>query len=67
MARRVVRPFPNVSVEAFEGLTVHFVKRIGASGDSPRSAHPLRHGVRVRDDADQSPARPRDRDRFPDG
>jgi pantetheine-phosphate adenylyltransferase len=30
MARRVVRPFPNVSVEAFEGLTVHFVRRIGA-------------------------------------
>ena len=30
MARRVVRPFPNVSVEAFEGLTVHFVKQIGA-------------------------------------
>ena len=25
-----VRPFPNVSVESFEGLTVHFVKRIGA-------------------------------------
>ena len=30
MARRVVRPFPNVSVEAFEGLTVQFVRRIGA-------------------------------------
>src|SRR5580692_2784513 len=30
MARRVVRPYPNVSVEAFEGLTVHFVKKIGA-------------------------------------
>ncbi len=30
MARRVVRPFPNVSVESFEGLTVRFVKRIGA-------------------------------------
>ncbi len=30
MARQVVRPFPNVSVEAFEGLTVHFVRRIGA-------------------------------------
>src|ERR1700677_4101381 len=30
MARHVVRPFPNVSVEAFEGLTVHFVKQIGA-------------------------------------
>ena len=28
--RRRSRPFPNVSVEAFEGLTVHFVKRIGA-------------------------------------
>jgi pantetheine-phosphate adenylyltransferase len=25
-----VRPFPNVSVEAFEGLTVQFVRRIGA-------------------------------------
>jgi pantetheine-phosphate adenylyltransferase len=30
MARQVVGSFPNVSVEAFEGLTVHFVKRIGA-------------------------------------
>ena len=30
MARLVVRPYPNVSVEAFEGLTVHFVRRIGA-------------------------------------
>jgi len=30
MAQRVVRPYPNVSVEAFEGLTVHFVKKIGA-------------------------------------
>jgi len=30
MARRVVSPFPNVSVEAFEGLTVHFVRRMGA-------------------------------------
>ena len=31
MARLVVlRPFPNVSVESFEGLTVHFVRRIGA-------------------------------------
>ncbi len=30
IARRVVRPFPNVSVEAFEGLTVHFVKQLGA-------------------------------------
>jgi pantetheine-phosphate adenylyltransferase len=30
MARQVVRPFPNVTVESFEGLTVHFVRRIGA-------------------------------------
>jgi pantetheine-phosphate adenylyltransferase len=30
MARLVVRQYPNVSVEAFEGLTVHFVRRIGA-------------------------------------
>jgi pantetheine-phosphate adenylyltransferase len=30
MAQQVVRPFPNVSVESFEGLTVHFVKQIGA-------------------------------------
>jgi len=30
MARQVVRPFPNVTVQSFEGLTVHFVRRIGA-------------------------------------
>ncbi len=30
MARRVVRSFPNVSVDSFEGLTVHYVRRIGA-------------------------------------
>src|ERR1700751_746178 len=30
MARHVVKPFPNVSVEAFEGLTVQYVRRIGA-------------------------------------
>jgi pantetheine-phosphate adenylyltransferase len=30
MASDVVRPFPNVTVQSFEGLTVHFVKRIGA-------------------------------------
>jgi pantetheine-phosphate adenylyltransferase len=30
MARQVVRSFPNVTVESFEGLTVHFVRRIGA-------------------------------------
>jgi pantetheine-phosphate adenylyltransferase len=30
MARMVTDGFPNVSVEAFEGLTVHFVRRIGA-------------------------------------
>ena len=30
LARLVVEPFPNVSVEAFEGLAVHFVRRIGA-------------------------------------
>ena len=26
----MVEPFPNVSVESFEGLTVQFVRRIGA-------------------------------------
>jgi pantetheine-phosphate adenylyltransferase len=30
LARLVVKQFPNVSVQAFEGLTVHFVRRIGA-------------------------------------
>jgi pantetheine-phosphate adenylyltransferase len=30
MARFVVRSFPNVTVEAFEGLTVHYVRQIGA-------------------------------------
>jgi pantetheine-phosphate adenylyltransferase len=30
MARMVTGRFPNVSVEAFEGLTVHYVRRIGA-------------------------------------
>jgi pantetheine-phosphate adenylyltransferase len=30
MARQVVSGYPNVSVEAFEGLAVHFVRRIGA-------------------------------------
>jgi pantetheine-phosphate adenylyltransferase len=30
MARSVVRPFPNVSVDAVEGLTVNYVRRIGA-------------------------------------
>jgi len=30
MARHVVRSFPNVTVESFEGITVHFVRRIGA-------------------------------------
>jgi pantetheine-phosphate adenylyltransferase len=30
MARHVVRSFPNVTVESFEGLTVQFVRRIGA-------------------------------------
>jgi pantetheine-phosphate adenylyltransferase len=30
MASHVVRPFPNVTVQSFEGLTVQFVKRIGA-------------------------------------
>ena len=30
LARLVVSRFPNVSVEAFEGLTVHYVHRIGA-------------------------------------
>ena len=30
LTRRVVEGYPNVSVEAFEGLTVHYVRRIGA-------------------------------------
>jgi pantetheine-phosphate adenylyltransferase len=30
MARMIVRPFENVSVEAFEGLTVNYVRRKGA-------------------------------------
>jgi len=30
LARQVVAPYPNVSVEAFEELTVQFVRRIGA-------------------------------------
>ena len=30
LARKVVAPFPNVSVESFEELTVQFVRRIGA-------------------------------------
>lgn len=30
LARRVVAPFDNVSVEAFDELAVHFVRRIGA-------------------------------------
>jgi pantetheine-phosphate adenylyltransferase len=30
LVRRVVAPFPNVSVESFEELTVQFVRRIGA-------------------------------------
>ena len=30
LARQVVEPYPNVSVEAFEELTVQFVRRIGA-------------------------------------
>jgi pantetheine-phosphate adenylyltransferase len=30
LARKVVAPFPNVSVESFEELTVQFVRKIGA-------------------------------------
>src|SRR3954467_5660965 len=30
LARQVVAPYDNVSVESFEGLAVHFVRRIGA-------------------------------------
>ena len=58
----VVRPFPNVSVEPFEGLTVNYVRRIGAPGDPARPAHALRHGVRVRHDAHQPSTRSRGRD-----
>ncbi len=44
MARLVVAPYENVTVEPFEDLTVQFVRRIGA-GHPPRPAHPLRHGI----------------------
>jgi pantetheine-phosphate adenylyltransferase len=30
LARQVVRSYPNVTVESFEGLTVQYVRRIGA-------------------------------------
>jgi pantetheine-phosphate adenylyltransferase len=30
LARLVMRPFSNVTVESFEGLTVHYVRKIGA-------------------------------------
>ena len=30
LARRVVAPYPDVSVEAFDGLAVQFVRRLGA-------------------------------------
>jgi len=30
LARQVVAPFDNVTVDAFEGLAVHYVRRIGA-------------------------------------
>lgn len=30
LARRVVKPYPNVRVDSFEGLTVNYVRRIGA-------------------------------------
>jgi pantetheine-phosphate adenylyltransferase len=30
MVRQVLRPFPNVTVESFEGLAVKFVRKIGA-------------------------------------
>ena len=30
LARRVVQPFANVSVESFEGLTVRYVRQVGA-------------------------------------
>ena len=30
LARRVLRPYPNVGVDSFEGLTVNYVRRIGA-------------------------------------
>jgi pantetheine-phosphate adenylyltransferase len=30
MTRNVLAPFPNVSVQSFEGLTVQFVRKIGA-------------------------------------
>lgn len=30
LARRVVAPYPRVSVEPFDGLAVHFVRQIGA-------------------------------------
>jgi pantetheine-phosphate adenylyltransferase len=30
MARNVLKPFPNVTVQSFEGLSVQFVRKIGA-------------------------------------
>jgi pantetheine-phosphate adenylyltransferase len=30
LARQVLRPYPNVRVDSFEGLTVNYVRRIGA-------------------------------------
>ncbi len=63
----VVRPFPNVSVESFEGLTVHFVKRIGA--------RVILRGLRTLSDMEYEFGMtltnhrldPRDRDGLPDG
>ena len=59
MARLRDGPFANVSVQSFEGLTVQYRPPDRGAGDPPRAAHPLRHGVRVRHDPDQSPARSR--------
>ena len=67
MTRQVLKPFPNVTVESFEGLTVHFVTEDRGKGHPARTAHALGHGVRVRDDPDESSPRSRGRDGLPHG
>ena len=67
LARQVVAPFPNVSVESFEGLTVQFVRRIGA--------RVILRGLRTLSDMEYEFGMtltnhrldPDDRDRLPDG
>ena len=67
LARQVVAPFPNVSVESFEELTVQFVRRIGA--------RVILRGLRTLSDMEYEFGMtltnhrldPDDRDRLPDG